>query len=94
MVNPAIIGVMILLIVIAVILYWKFDLLTRRQFTWGMVGMLLLFILGGAWSNLVGGPSSTTVVVYAPLFFFVWYYLSIMIANLIHMDEYNVIHFN
>ena len=90
---PTLLIILIVLIILAVFFYWKFKVLNRRQMTFARTSALFLFIIVGAWTVLLEVPNATSYVILAPLFYFIWFYLTKLTANLIHRDDHKVIHF-
>lgn len=88
------IGVLGGAMVASVVAYWWLNIMTKSQFIRLWIGTILLTVVTGAWTTIVDYPSPTTLVVLVPMFYYCWFFLSTMTANLIHMDPAGVIQFN
>jgi len=93
MVNAVIVSVLVVLMLASVFFYWKFQILDKRQMTFLWVSTILMFIVTGAWVVLLKVKNPVGIVILAPLFYYIWYFLTKLTTNLIHQDDHRVIHF-
>lgn len=93
MVNTVVAAVLVFLMIGAFFFYWQFQVLNKRQMTFGIFSTLILFFVAGAWTVLLKAPNAAGVVILAPLFYFLWYFLTKLTTNLIHQDDHRIIHF-
>ena len=93
MVNTVVAAVLVVLMAASFFFYWQFKVLDKRQMIFAIFSTLILFFITGAWTVLLNIPNAPSIVILTPLFYFLWYFLTKLTANLIHRDDHSVVHF-
>ena len=89
-----VIGGFAIAVVASILIYWKLNVMTESQFARLWFGFLLLAVVTGAWVTLLEKQDQLSTVMLIALFYYVWFFLSTVTANEIHMDPMGVIQFN